>query len=69
MPTTPNCCAPDARDGEYRLTRFVAQLAEDTLQVKTASSEGSWSVPAGHRYTVKVLAEAKVLDGFRVEEP
>jgi alpha-glucosidase len=57
------------RDGEYRLTRFVAQLDGDRLQVKAVSSEGAWPLPTGRRYTVRALAEAKVLAGLRVEGP
>jgi hypothetical protein len=37
--------------------------------VKTASSEGEWPVPAGRRYAVRVLAEAKVLARIEVAGP
>jgi alpha-glucosidase len=57
------------RDGEYRIARFVAQLEGDRLQVRVASSEGAWPVPAGRRYTVRVLAEPKVLAGLKTEGP
>lgn len=57
------------RAGQHRLTRFVAQLAGDRLEVKIASSEGAWPMPAGRRDTVRVLAEAKVLARIEVEGP
>jgi alpha-glucosidase len=44
------------RDGEYRLTRFAAQLEGARLVVRVESSEGSWPVPAGRRYKVTPLA-------------
>jgi alpha-glucosidase len=57
------------RDGEYRLTRFTAQLEGGRLVVKAAGGEGSWSLPVGRRYKVTVLAEGKLPAGLEVEGP
>ena len=56
------------RDGEYRLTRFTAQLEGARLVVRIASSEGSWPAPAGRGYKVRVLAETLPV-GLTVEGP
>jgi alpha-glucosidase len=44
------------RDGEYRLTRFTAQLEGTRLVVKAEASGGSWVPPGARRYKVTVLA-------------